>query len=135
MNCPVNYSENADLTKAADKQPLPVNIPMKPRFPRTAASLRECVEMPHVNHELITVLPDFGNKKVTWKDSLFPCHKSSPSIKPPRIRPTTELRDSTYKSSNYLEFQCQFGSSNRIILVVSTPAESMMLSAGGYDCT
>ncbi len=25
-----------------------------------------------------------------------------------------------YNSSNYLEFQCQFGSSNRIILVAST---------------
>ncbi len=90
MNCPVNYSENSDLTKAADEQPLPANIPMKPQFPWTATSPRECVEMPRVNRELITVLPDFGKKKVTWKDSLFPRHKSSPSIKPPIIRPTTE---------------------------------------------
>ncbi len=78
------------------------------------------VEMPHVNRELITVLPDFGKKIVTWKDSLFPHHKSSPSIDPPRIWPTTEWRDSTYNSSNYLKFQCQFSSSNRIVLVVST---------------
>jgi hypothetical protein len=82
MNCPVNYSEISVLTKAADKQPLPVNIPMKPRFPLTAVLPRECVEVPRVNCELISVLPVFGKKKVTWKDSLFPRQKSSPSIKP-----------------------------------------------------
>jgi hypothetical protein len=48
------------------------------------------VEVPRVNRELISVLPDFGKKKETWKDSLFPHHKSSPSIEPPRIQPTTE---------------------------------------------
>jgi hypothetical protein len=90
MNCPVNYSENSVLAKAADKQPLPVDIPMKPQFPWTAASLQECVEVPRVNRELFSVLPDSGKKKVTWKDSLFPCHKSLPSIKPTRILPTSE---------------------------------------------
>ncbi len=90
MNCPVNYSENSVLTKAAVKQPLPVNTPKKPQFPWTAASPRECVEVPRVNRELISVLPDSGKKKVTRKDSLFPCHKSSPSIKPLRIQPTSE---------------------------------------------
>ncbi len=90
MNCPVNYSENSVLTKAADKKPHPVDFLMKPQFPRTAASLRECVEVPCVNCELISVLPDFRKKKVTWNNSLFPRHKSSPSIEPPRIWPTTE---------------------------------------------
>jgi hypothetical protein len=90
MNCPVNYSENSVLTKAAVKQPLLDDIPMKPQFPWTAASPWDCVEVPHVNRELISVLPDFGKKKVMWKDSHFPRHKSPPSIKPPRIRPTAE---------------------------------------------
>jgi hypothetical protein len=90
LNCPVNYSENSVLTKTADKQSLPVDIPMKPRFPWTAASPWDCVEVPRVNCELISVLPDFGTNKVTWKDRLFPHHKSSPSIEPPRIQPTTE---------------------------------------------
>jgi hypothetical protein len=44
-----------------------------------------CVEVPCVNRELIFVLSDSGKKKVTWKDSLFPCHKSAPSIEPSRI--------------------------------------------------
>ncbi len=38
------------------------------------------------------VLPDSGKKKVTWKDNLFLRHKSSPSIKPLRIKPTAEWR-------------------------------------------
>jgi hypothetical protein len=97
MNCLVNYSEDSVITKAAVKHLLPVNILMKPRFPQTAASPQECVEtkyldttVPHVNRGLIYVLPDFKKKKVTWKDSLFPHHKSSPSIQPLRIQPTAE---------------------------------------------
>ncbi len=90
MNCPVNYSEISVLTKVVVKQPLPVNIRMKPQFPQTIASPRECVEVPRVNRELISVLSDSGKKKVTWKDSLFPRHKSSPSIEPLRIWPTAE---------------------------------------------
>ncbi len=90
MKCPVNYSKNSVLTKAADKQPLPVDIPMKPQFAQTAASPRECVDVPRVKRELISVLPDYRKMKVTIKDSLFSCHKSSPSIEPPRIWPTTE---------------------------------------------
>ncbi len=97
MNCPVNYSEDPVSTQAVVKQPLPVNFPMKPRFPRTAASPRECVKtkylgtnVPRVNRGLISVLPDSRKKNVTWKDTLLPHHKSSPSIKPLRIWPTAE---------------------------------------------
>jgi hypothetical protein len=98
MNCPVNYSEDSVITKAAVKQPLPVDIPMKPQFPWTTASPREHVEtkylgtkVPHANGGLISVLLDSEKKKVTWKDSLFPHHKkSSPSIEPLRIWPTAE---------------------------------------------
>ncbi len=97
MNCPVDYSDNPVPTKAAVKQPLPVSIPMKPRFPRTAASPRECVEtkylgtkVPRVNRGVVSVLPDSEKKKVTWKDTIFPSHKSSPSIEPLRIRPMAE---------------------------------------------
>ncbi len=89
MNCPVEYSEDSVITKAAVKQPLPVDISMKPQFPQTATSLQECVEtkylgttVPRVNLGLISVLPDSKKKKVTWKDSLFPRHKSLPSIEP-----------------------------------------------------
>jgi hypothetical protein len=44
-------------------------------------------KVPHVNCGQISVLPDSEKKKVTWKDSLFPHHKSSSSIKPLRIWP------------------------------------------------
>ncbi len=97
MDCPVNCSENSVLTKAKVKQPLPDDILMKPWLPWTNASPQECVEtiyldtkVPCVNRGLISVLPDSGKKKVTWKDSLFLRHKSTPSIEPLRIQPTAE---------------------------------------------
>ncbi len=97
MSCPVNYSEDPILTKAVVKQLLPVNILMKSWFPWTTASPQECVEtkylgskVPPVNLGQISVLPDLKKKKVTWRDSHFPRHKSPPSIKPLRIQPTAE---------------------------------------------
>ncbi len=97
MNCPDDYSEDHVTTKAAIKQPLPVNILMKPQFPRTAASPQEFVvtkylgtKVPHVNRGLISVLPNSKMKKVTWKDTIIPHHKSSPSIEHLRTCPTAE---------------------------------------------
>jgi hypothetical protein len=94
MNCPVKYSEDFVITKAAVKKPLSVNIPMKPQFPRTTAYPREGVEtkylgtaVPRVNHGLISVLPDSKKKRVTWKDSLIPHYKTSPQSSLLEFRP------------------------------------------------
>ncbi len=84
MNCPLDYSEDPIFTTQAVFQPISNNIPMKPRVPKTATSLRECVrakpsgtKVPSTNLKLIPVPFAPNMKSISWHDALLADHPTS----------------------------------------------------------
>ena len=117
MNCPIDYSEDPDITptsnptlSATTSSPSlrkhnpsfvptnePTDIPMKKRSLRPTPSSRGCVETKsHGTDVPSSRAYEYAQKKVTWKDPLFPRRKPSSSSSPR----TAKKRASAHKLIN-----------------------------------
>ena len=96
MNCPIDYSENVDITPTSNPtspslwkhspsfvpNDNPTDIPMKKRFLQPTPSSRGCVETKsHGTDVPSSHTYKYAQKNVAWKDTL--CPRQKPSSSPP----------------------------------------------------